>query len=126
MRILRPATTEDLPFIYATWLRSQYYGSPWFRQIPYAVYFTEYRKIVERYVASSRISVSCLSADPDVVLGYAVYSPSGVLRWIYVKKAWRQQGVSKDLFRPDTTEASSMSRIGRLLMPNTCSFNPFR
>jgi ribosomal protein S18 acetylase RimI-like enzyme len=125
MRIIRPATAEDIPFIMATWLRSQYYGSPWFREIPPEVYFAEYRAVVERYLSNSITMVSCLATDPDIVLGYSVYSPLGVLRWIYVKKAWRRQGVAKSLFRETTTEVSSMSRIGRFLMPATCTFNPF-
>lgn len=127
MRTIRQATKEDEAFIYATWLRSQYFGNTWFKQMEKDAFFDNYKNVVAARLASSLVLVSCLESDPEVVLGYAVYSPDKTtLHWIYVKRAWRQLGIARELAAPEITSVSSLTKIGKALMPKEWKFNPFK
>lgn len=126
MRQVRGATEEDYPFIYATWLRSQYYGNSWFKQIDKDTFFNSYKLVVETRLRSSSVRVSCLSSDPEIVLGYSVTSPDDTtLHWVYVKRAWRGLGVAKELVPSTIATATSLTKIGKALLPSEVKFNPF-
>lgn len=126
MITLRNSCQADESFIYATWLRSQYYGNTWFKQIDKNIFFNNYKRVVSDYLITAHVQIACLDSDPDVVVGYAVYSADGkILRWVYVKRAWRRLGIAKKLVDPDVKQVSSLTRIGRMLMPKEWIFNPF-
>jgi L-amino acid N-acyltransferase YncA len=128
MRTLRPAQETDHPLIYASWLKSQYYGNSWFKQIGRDIFFNGYKQVIAGRLATAKTVVVCLEADPDVVLGYACYSPDETtLHYVYVKKAWRQFGIAKELLPPTITTVSSLTKIGRMLKERKgLTFDPFQ
>lgn len=92
----RPPVPADEAFVFATWLKSVYYGNSWFKGIEKNHFMTAYRRVIGSLLLQSTTEVACLSDDPDVVVGYIVYS-SDTLHYVYVKKAWRQLGVARKL-----------------------------
>jgi len=124
MKKLRQATTADEGLIYATWLRSAYYGTPYFKLIEKNTFFDNYKKIVQYKLSVSNVVVSCLEEDPDVVLGYAVYSGE-VLHWVYVKRAWRGLGIAKELVPPTCKVSTSLTKVGKVCNKGRLVFNPF-
>lgn len=123
---IRNMQESDLPLVYATWLKGQRNGNSWFKSIDQDIYFSGYKKVVEGRIASSECKVSCLETDPDVVLGYSIYSPDHkVLHWVYVKKAWRKMGIAKSLLPSGIEQVTSLTRLGRLILKKRAKFNPF-
>lgn len=97
----RPATAEDEAFIYATWLRAQYYGTPFYRAMKASSFYQFYTPFVKIVLSSpdTVVQVACLADSPETILGYVVYSHQDVLHGVYVKMAWRRQGIAKTLLR---------------------------
>lgn len=90
---------KDLPFIYATWRNSWYYGlkdKP--KDSPKLAFIKQTVKIRE-ILKDASTRIACLQDDLSIIIGYVVFTGSN-LDWIYVKKSYRNKG------------------IGKLLMPN--------
>ena len=100
--VTRAVQADDGPFIYSTWLRGLYYGNDWFRKIDKKSFFDKYRLVVGQLLLKSNVRVAVLEEDPDVIVGYVVYS-GHTLHWVYVKKNWRRLGVGRALI-PDGIE----------------------
>lgn len=126
MKTFRPAQESDYPLIYATWLRSLYYGSPHYKQMDRKDFFDSYKQVIALRLNTSKVTVCCLTEDPDVVLGYSVKADD-VLHWVYVKRAWRQLGIAKQLIG-DYSVATSITKIGKFALNKDKSklFNPFK
>lgn len=126
MYLIRNAKETDKPFIYATWLRGLYHGNEWTSWVDKDIFFSKYHTVLERLLASSVISVSCLEDDPDTIMGYAVFDSSQKrLHWVFVKKAWRKLGIAKSLIPKDIVEVSHLTALGKKLLPEGIKFNPF-
>lgn len=115
----------------ATFLRGLYYGDSWFSQVPKDIFMENYKRIAEAAWTSPkiRISVACLKEDPSVILGYSITSADGnALAWLFVKTAWRKQGIGRSLLPKDLKYATHLTALGKSLMseklPNV-QFNPF-
>ena len=123
---VRGADPSDESFIFATWLQSLYFGSPFFRETEKESYFKNYAKVVETILklSTTTIAICCLKEQKDVVLGYSV-STGQVLHFVYVKKPWRQLGIAKMLIRPDTHTVTHQTRISRSIKPREWVFDPF-
>jgi GNAT superfamily N-acetyltransferase len=124
MKKLRQGTEADKALIYATWLRSTYYGTPYFKLIEKNTFFDNYKKIVEQRLINSSVLVCCLEEDPDVVLGYSLFT-NNVLHWVYVKRAWRGLGIAKMLVPSTCDTATSLTKIGKVCNKGKLVFNPF-
>lgn len=127
---IRPAKQEDVNFILATWLRGLYYGESWFKEIPKNIFMNNYKRVAQATLSSPKVEVkiACLKEDPDVILGYSVISRNQeALIWIFVKTAWRQQGIGKSLLPKDTKYVTHLTALGKTLMPKlpNAVFNPF-
>ncbi len=128
---IRPATAEDKSFIMATFLRGVYYGHTWYEQIPKELFMDAYKKLAEdawnsKYV---QFNIACLKEDPNVILGYSVLSADRkAVLWIFVKAAWRKQGIGRSLL-PETIEFTThLSLLGQQLIKEkftNIAFNPF-
>src|ERR1035437_9927640 len=102
---VRDVLPGDYNFIMATFLRGLYYGNEFFNSIPKEVFMSEYHAILERRIKGPvTIKVACLKDDDDVILGYSIYRDVSVLGdsvkvldWIFVKSAWRNIGIGKNL-----------------------------
>ena len=97
IRGMHPA---DENFILATMLRGVgHYGL--FREMEPSAFFSNYEPIVKRLLQTCDVRILCLDAEPgdeDVIIGYCIFS-GDVLHYLYVKKAWRGQGLSKKLLQ---------------------------
>ena len=125
---IRDGKPEDQGFIFATWLRGLRYGNSWFELIESVVYFKVYHDFIESILLrpTTTIKVACLKDDPEVILGYAVYS-GPTLHWVFVKKAWRSIGIAKSLVPTNTTIVTHMTNVGLSILKKhkNVHFNPF-
>ncbi len=128
IRTPRPA---DIPFIMATWLRGLYYGDYFFSDIPKDIFMDNYKKVISQTLTNPkvRVNIACLKEDSDVILGYSVVSTdSQAVVWIFVKTAWRQQGIGKSLLPQDFLYATHLTKLGKSLISSkypSVTFNPF-
>lgn len=94
---LRSAEPTDVNFIFATALRNAWYS----KELQTTLSKDKYMKLkhfeVEKMLDLYPTVVCCLHDEPDVILGYAINSPTP---FIYIKKAWRDEsiGVAKLLY----------------------------
>lgn len=96
--LIRPLSTNDEAFVYKTFLEGLRYGNQEFKKMDQLEFYKNYRKVIERLLSrpETKVTISCLKEDPDVILGYSITRPS-IIDWIFVKKAWRGLGIAKDL-----------------------------
>lgn len=122
---LRQAVESDLPFIFSTWLKGLYYGSPWWREMQKDVFFCDYHTVISNLLSRDGVQtiILCLSEDPDTILGYSVYTEK-ILHWVFVKKAFRKFGFSKQLIPTDVTTYTHLTKMGKVCLPEGWSFNP--
>lgn len=118
----------DRNFILATWLRGLRYGNEWFEAVDQKIYFDFYNKVIEIILnrPDTQVKVACLKDDPEVILGYSVYT-GGVLHWVFVKKAWRSIGIMKSLLPEGIVAVSHLTTVGKSILrrhPGVV-FNPF-
>lgn len=128
--VLRQASSDDLPFIYSTWLKNLYHGSSAFRDIPRDIFFNKYKNRVRALLEgpASGATICCLKDSPEVIIGYSVHEGMGqgaALHWIYVKKAWRKMGVGRQLCPPDITHVTHLTNLGKKLKPEEWVYDPF-
>ena len=126
---IRDMVETDKAFIMATWLRGLFYGDSWFSQIPKEIFMNSYKRIADQLLSSPgvRVRVACLKEDRDVILGYSVVSADDrAVIWIFVKTAWRQQGIAKSLVPQSVVYATLLTTLGKELMSKrNLKFNPF-
>lgn len=123
---LRDSNPDDINFIYATWLKALFYGNPAYNAIDKDIYFENYRKVVCGLLGSSSVKVACLKDDPDVIIGYSVYSGK-TLHFVFVKAIWRKIGVAKSLVPADIEQVSHLTTVGRSILNKypKVKYNPF-
>lgn len=91
---LRIGLLDDENFIKATMLKGLYYGCDFYGNIEQESFFKHYSPIVAQLIRDKDVIVACLADEPDVILGYAIVS-GAVLHYVFVKEAWRKQGIAK-------------------------------
>jgi hypothetical protein len=121
---LRLITADDLPFIYATWLKGLRYGNATYKQIDKTVYYTKYQVVIKALLGSSNVIVACLTSDPETIVGYSV-SNGDTLHWVYVKESWRQLGVATLVVPNSVHKVSHLTDIGAKAMKKRYIFDPF-
>lgn len=99
--IVREWGPNDVPFIYSTWRNAIYYGwleLPGLEPRPQPKEFFKIQTIyIDGILEVADVRVAVLSDDPDTIVGYGVYS-SEHLYFIYVKEAYRREGIGKLLY----------------------------
>lgn len=125
---IRDSEPGDHNFVLATFLRGLYYGDSWFTMIPKSIFMDQYHAILEILINSPGvdIKVCCLKDDPEVILGYSIYSNT-VLHFVYVKRSWRAIGIAKSLVPINISATTHLTDVGRKLLRDHPSvvFNPF-
>lgn len=114
---VRDAVEDDISFIYATMLRGLYYGSDYWHTVDKAIFFAKYENRLNKLLMTEGVTVkvACLPDASDVILGYAIYSHQDALHWIFVKQAWRRQGLAT-LLAPGPFKCSTAhTNLGELL-----------
>lgn len=97
---VRLLSKEDLPFVFATWLKS-YRASSFARRIKKDVFFFWHHLVVERILARSSVKtiVACLKGHPDVIIGYlnfeTVDKEPKIVHYCFVKESFRRMGIAK-------------------------------
>lgn len=127
---IRVANDSDRNFILATWLRGLYYGDTWFGEIPKNIFMEKYHSILERLLSldTTITVIACLKDDPEVILGYAVQDLNETtLHYAFVKKAWRNIGIAKDMVSKKTVTATHLTKSGLSILKKHPGviFNPF-
>jgi len=101
---IRLAYIEDLPFIFATLLRSYRHASTFARKISNEVFYKYHHMFLDSCLkrTCSRVLVAHPKGSPDVILGYLLTERRedgmDVVHYTYVKKSFRQMGVAKALW----------------------------
>ncbi len=95
----RLAGADDLPFIMRSWLESYGRGSPHTVLIPKPMFFAGHRKVVEALLRdpSCQTWVACDAEDPSILLGFISGEPPTHAHYVYVKRAFRRQGIARGL-----------------------------
>jgi GNAT superfamily N-acetyltransferase len=95
---LRPGGPDDLPFVFATWLRSYKRSSSFARRVPNDVFYKFHHQAIERILVrtSAQLRIAHAPDAPGVILGYAVTEP-GVVHFVYVKGDFRRFGIGSAL-----------------------------
>lgn len=128
---IRGFTASDAKFILATFLTGLYYGDSWLKNIPKDIFMDSYKIIALGLLAHphTNIQIACLKEDIDTIVGYSILSEDfQSIHWVYVKAAWRKQGIAKALLPKYPTTATHMSELGLVLMKKFegLIFNPFK
>jgi hypothetical protein len=140
---------EDKAFIMSTFLRGLYYGhthestnettkvpnltrSPVnFQAIPKDSFMESYKIVGEGLINSpnTSVQVACLKDDEDIIVGYSILSADfQTVHWVFVKKAWRLQGIARSLLPQYPTTVTHLTGLGKSLMYKfkNCVFDPFK
>lgn len=127
--LIRDINDNDKNFIYASWLRGLYYGDSWFSLIPKSIFMGAYHGFIQLVLdrKNTVVKIACLKDDPDVILGYAVLTPSvKAINWVFVKKAWRTIGIAKQLVPSEFKVATHLTKVGlSIASKKDIIFNPF-
>lgn len=116
---LRPATSEDVSFIFSSWLKS-YRGSPFARNVANEIYFNEHHLLIEKLVRENEVIIACNNEDENQIYGYIVAGKTEsifTLHYIYVKHNFRSMGIGAALlnhFEHDASVASIYTHYTRL------------
>jgi hypothetical protein len=96
--LIRSANSNDVSFIYSTWLRSHRYDSELGKSCQNSVYYEHYKLVIDRILKDERTItfVACLESEPDTILGYLVGEP-GTIHYCYVKEDFRRFGLGRQL-----------------------------
>lgn len=127
---IRDFNNKDRNLILATFLRGLYYGDSWFSLIPKNIFMNNYKLVAQALVDSPKIviKIACLKEDQEVILGYSILSSDyQTVVWVYVKSAWRKQGIGRSLVPKHPMHVSHLNALGKTLLhklPNA-TFNPF-
>ncbi len=128
MVTLRQYQPTDKNLVYATFLKSLYYGNTYYRSIDQDAYFAGYGKVLNFLTTKSGVDIriACLHDEPDVIVGYAIVE-YGMLHYVYVKTVWRNQGIAKLLLQGlelnSCTHLTTISKDVKIL--SKLKFNPF-
>lgn len=116
----------DKAFIYSTMLKGLYYSNSFCNEIAKDVFFTNYSIVLERLLTKNVTSVLCLADEPDVIIGYSIYSEQ-LLHYIYIKPAFRNKSLTRLLLH-DTIIISCTHLTEMVLdrrLEYNIKFNPF-
>lgn len=126
--VIRTADIGDAPLVMATWLNGNRYGNSYFEDIVAHDYFRVYGKHIKKILTmpETRIDIACLESDPNMIIGYIVYTNESI-HWMFTKKDYRKQGIAKMLYgQKKIAIATSKTKIGQSLIKKLgLKFNPF-
>lgn len=110
MILTRRATESDLHFVQSSWLRS-FWESGNAPKCDYATYYHGYGAVIR--AAAPLVVVAAFEAVPDEIVGYVARGQT-VAHWVYVKMAYRHQGVATKLLT-GIKEYTTLTKAGKAL-----------
>lgn len=115
----------DRAFIFSTMLKGLYHGCELYNQMAPVVFFEKYGEVVEKLLEKATVRVACLSDEPDTIIGYSI-SRYNALDYIFIKRPWRRQGISKKLLPNEIFVCTHLTRVGNSIrLKRQIEFNPF-
>ena len=128
--IIRDYRDDDLDFVRSTFLKGLYHGDSWFSLIPRSIFMKNYFPVINAMIKSpnNQIKIACLKDSDDVILGFSMMSKNfEILHWVFVKAAWRKQGIGRSLLPALPKTVSHLNKLGLILYKKfpDCIFNPF-
>lgn len=115
-REFRPATPDDEPFIFSSWLRSHHENGDWPHRLAigrcvlgegkrcacckysHRRYFDDHKHVVLKLLREAKTIVACNPARHSQILGFITFEAKTV-HWVDVKKLYRRNGIGRDLLR---------------------------
>jgi hypothetical protein len=94
---VRPANQSDIPFIFATWLKS-YRDSKFAELIDSKTYFAAHHALIEILLAKSTVLIAFPTNQPNVICGWSVTQPN-LIHYVYTKSAFQKLGVATSLLK---------------------------
>ena len=95
---VRLANAEDVRFISGAWFNSGLKSGVKVDELAFSIYRDGMDATIVRLLAQSNTRVAFAKSCPDVVLGYAVIEDAlKCCHHIYVKSAYRRQGIARGL-----------------------------
>ena len=105
----------DIPFIQSSWGNSYYEGVNGHKLLEGQDFHKHHRPIREAILNKPNIAIIvCASTeDPDLIIGYIIVekpesSDYSVLHYVYVKQAFKRQGIARELFKRSITKKPVM------------------
>lgn len=97
---LRELKAEDVNFVLSTWIKSSYSNLTGYRE-KQSIYHKGLEALIrKKYNEGSIIVViACLEDDDSIILGFASFNTDYSLNYIYVKEAFKQNGIAKQLLK---------------------------
>ena len=101
---VRPATEEDLPYVYSSWVLTAFDANDALRfrngeraSARKGVFCDGLTRLLGKVLARSRVDVAHPKSAPDEIAGYVCYEP-GVIHALTVKRTpWRGMGAARVL-----------------------------
>lgn len=128
---IRDFQEDDTNFILATFLRGLYYGDFFWGEMPKDIFMANYKMFALNLIGSAKVAikVACLKEDKSIILGYSLLSADfSAIHWVFVKKAWRKQGIARSILPQYPTTVTHLTATGKDLLikfENKPIFNPF-
>jgi hypothetical protein len=92
--VYRQSKPEDYSFIYATYLRNNWFARENNSTLKRATWSALQHKRLEGFI--TKVLVACVDEDQDEILGYALMD--GSTPYVYLKLAYRSEGLNlKDI-----------------------------
>lgn len=95
--MIRYAKESDIAFIYATTLRCLKHDSALGKQTRNDVFYRNYSKVLDELLLRSKVFVYHVDNEPEVILGFLICEPPGVVHFAFTKESFRQLGIQKKL-----------------------------
>ena len=92
--IIRAATSDDMNFIYSSWLSAIATSEK--RRTPKDIVYKNHRPIMERALAESSVLIACMDDYKDQILGWLCYDRD-ILHYLYIKQPFRKHGLANML-----------------------------
>lgn len=104
--MIRPARTEDINFVFDSWLKS-WRKSRYAGVVPNHLYYATYRATIESLVArGAMLTIACHPVNTDHILGWICTEQTldgyAVVHYLYVKDPFLKLGVDKELLEAVT------------------------
>jgi len=104
---IRPCRPEDVSFIVGSWLSNYYHQAPHIRRwIDMEVFYSLYRRRIEKKIAEAPPIVACNTHDDDQIFGWMCaeimapkpgQNPIPVIHYLFVKRPFRGWGIARQL-----------------------------
>lgn len=127
----RRPTAADIPFIYATWLRSYRTDSAIGLSARSSIYFQYYHQVLDSILdaQSTQVKIATTAENSYTILGYAVFQPE-VLHYIFVKEAFQRNGMAQSFLESERHHLkfyTHRTRTARSLLSHLTylEYNPF-